>query len=104
MSGRCRTTWAYRSLELQFEHDLFRKPVSTFRDHALERLARVEVVRRDLDSLGLQVGEEAWADAGRLEVALHGAVLQGGGAHVLVDLLHLDDVALEPGKLGDAHH
>jgi hypothetical protein len=29
-----------------FEHDLFRKPVSTFRDHALRRLARDYGLRR----------------------------------------------------------
>ena len=37
-----------------------------------------------------------------LEMALHGAVGAGAGAHVLEDLLHLDDVAFHAGDLGDA--
>ena len=46
--------------------------------------------------------EEARPHAGGLEMALHGAVGGGAGAHVFEDLLHLDDVAFHAGDLGDA--
>src|SRR5215471_17194554 len=69
-----------------------------------QRLAGIEVAAWNLDALGGEVDEEARPDAGRLKVPLHGAVLQRPGADVLVDLLHLQDVAFHAGDFGDAHH
>src|SRR5256885_13074636 len=67
-----------------------------------QRLGRVEIAARDVDPPGDQLAKEAGTNAGRLEMALDGTVRRGAGAHVLVDLLHLDDVAFEAGDLGDA--
>ncbi len=58
----------------------------------------LDVYKRQVDELA----EKARAHAGRLKVADHAAIRGGAGAHIFEDLLHLDDVALEPGDLGDA--
>src|SRR5579871_5473060 len=64
-------------------------------------LGGVEIISRNRDSLRREIAEEARANAGRLELPLHLAVIAGGGADEFVDFLHLDDVALESGNLGD---
>src|SRR5580698_2351358 len=73
------------------------------RTACLQRLRRVEISAGDFDAHGDEIVEEARAHAGGLKMALHGAVRPDAGAHELVDLLHLDDVAFETGDLGDAH-
>src|SRR3954464_8746801 len=67
-----------------------------------ERLRWIEIGAWNLDAHVDEVAEKARPHAGRLEMTDHGAVGGGAGAHVFEDLLHLDDVALEPGDLGDA--
>ena len=54
-----------------------------------------------VDAVRDQIVQEARAHARRDVMALRRAVGIGGGADVIEDLLHLDDVALHAGDLGD---
>src|ERR1700689_3292801 len=69
---------------------------------SLQRMSGVEIPAGDFITLPDKVAEEAWPDAGRREMALHGAVLQRAGADVFVDLLHLENLAFHPGNLRNA--
>src|SRR5579859_964046 len=69
---------------------------------ASQRLAWIEVASRYADSLGDEIGQEAGPNAGRDEMPLDSAVLERRCADELVDLLHLEDVALHAGDLRDA--
>src|SRR6202008_3245127 len=57
---------------IAFEHDLFRKPVSTFRDHALEHFAAATAA---LDQPG---GGRAGYDRGDPNLQIFGAVIEAG--------------------------
>src|ERR1051326_3407336 len=69
---------------------------------ASQRLVRIEIAARNHDASGDEILEEARPEAGGVEVAVPAAVLARAFADETIDLLHLDDVALEPGQLGDA--
>src|SRR4051795_13435871 len=70
----------------------------------LQRLRRIEIGARDIDPACNKLGEKARPHAGRLEMTLDGAVGGGTGAHVFVDVLHLQDVAFEAGDLRDRRY